>query len=583
VLLPLRTDTRKNVESVIELDFSRCRPVMTPDGWSGVKEHVKEGVRALVTHPAFFLADEMGAMKSAQVIIAAQFLFEANVIDRVVVVAPASVRPLVWYDPELGELARHLWNDIPATIIEWHSQCRVWRHGPATPEGGRRLEFIATNYEFIRPIARRQGVVKRDPEANLKELLPYCGPRTLLALDESSAVKNAQSKQTKACMKLRKACGRVVLLNGTPISNGPGDMFSQGNLLTPKILECPSYTQFRARYAIMKPVLGAGGKAIRSPRGFVIQQEVGWTGIEDIQRRFAPYVLRRLKKDCLDLPEKLPSVALTKTLEPKTWATYKEMRDELVVWLSAASVSQAPQAVTKVMRLAQITSGFLGGVEEIRLSNDAFPEIDDAPDYIKALTAPLPESEPLRVRTGGGPIEEIGREKQDAFLEWLDEALCEDQNFKVVVRSCFRFEMLRLEQELRRLYPKMAVGLIIGGQKKQDREAALRLLDPRIAPEGPVVIIMSVAAGALGINLTAASTMFTLSNSFSLKDRLQSDDRIHRPGQRRACSYYDLIATGPQGQKTINHHTLARLMDKQDLANLTTSGWLDMIRHEIND
>jgi hypothetical protein len=249
---------------------------------------------------------------------------------------------------------------------------------------------------------------------------------------------------------------------------------------------------------------------------------------------------------------------------------YKEMRDELVVWLTQASVSQAPQAMTKIIRLAQMTSGFLGGVEAMEVED----HLVEAPKVVHA-------------------VQDISREKLDATLDWLDQRWHETPDLKVIIRSRFRPEMLRLERELRALYPHddmclhepctcgaLPVGMIIGGQKRQDREYALRLLDPRTMPAGRAVVIMSIGAGSLGLNLTGSHTMFSMSTDFSLKNRLQGDARIHRPGQTEPVWYGDLIATGPAGQKTVDHAVLAALATKNDLVNLTTSAWIEALTEE---
>jgi SNF2 family DNA or RNA helicase len=99
---------------VVELDFSRCRDVWVPDDseaggfWSPPFEHVKEGVRWIIEHPYGLLATEMGGAKTAQALIAAQFLHDMDVIDRVIVIAPASVRPKVWYDRDLGQISEQV-------------------------------------------------------------------------------------------------------------------------------------------------------------------------------------------------------------------------------------------------------------------------------------------------------------------------------------------------------------------------------------------------------------------------------------------------------------------------------------------
>src|SRR5262245_39237101 len=113
----------------ISLDFKRCREVPVPqdDGttlMSPVKEHVKIGVKYLIENPFFLLADEMGGMKTAQAIIAAQFLFVNNIIDQVIVIAPSAVKP-VWFEPETGELAKHLWLDVPSQVIDFHAKLQA--------------------------------------------------------------------------------------------------------------------------------------------------------------------------------------------------------------------------------------------------------------------------------------------------------------------------------------------------------------------------------------------------------------------------------------------------------------------------
>lgn len=477
-------------------------------------KHQLEGIQALIDNPIFALFDEMGVGKTKQVIDAAQTLAIQGKIKKVIVIAPAAVRS-VWFNEDFGELTKHLWHGTCQKIVEYHSKVRSWTWG----EGESQLKWIITNYDFIRPVNR------------LNPLRNTCDSETLLVFDESSAIKNHKAKQTKACLKLRKSCGRVILLNGTPIAHSPNDMFSQGEMLHSKILNCSNYYQFRSRYAILG--------------GWHQKQIIGWQNLDDLQRRFAPYVLRRLKTQCLDLPAKLPPVTLEVPLSSATWKIYKEMRDEMVAWLTEQTVSLAAQAVVKAIRLSQLTTGFLGGVQEM-----------------------LDEGDPV--------TEELSREKLDFFLGWLKERLDEDPSFKVLVWCRFRAELSRLKKELDNKFPiALYTGTIRGAQKKSDREEALRLLDPRTTPKlGPVVVLGSPQAGGMGLNLTAAHNVMYLSNDYSLKTRLQSEDRVHRPGQVHPVSYFDVIATGPKGQKTIDHIILKSLRTKESIATMTTSAWL---------
>lgn len=517
--------------------------------------HQVLGIHELVQKPFFLLADEMGAGKTLQVIVAAQILFDAGVIDNVCVISPAAVRS-VWYDPDLGELQKHLWDEIPAKIMEFHAKLRVWQTEAVTDDPKQRImRWTITNYDFITARVR------------LYQLMPFCNRRTLLIMDESSAVKNSKAKRTKACMVIRKTCARVVLMNGTPIANHPGDLFSQGNLMSPKILDCPSYTQFCVRYADMKVILGPGGRPVLSPKtGKPLMQPAGWRGVEQLQELFGPYVLRRLKVDCIDLPPKLPPVIWTVPLTPTTWAAYKAMRDDFVTWITNGSVSMAPQIITKVMRLAQITSGFIGGVVEMNLEDGG---------EVMALQALDPDAPPLPTT-----VQEIGREKLDLWFERVESIMEEDENLKLITWSRFVPELQRAVRETKERWPDIPVGVVAGGQLAEDRDFALRLLDPTTAPRGPAFVFGNPQSGGLGLNMTAAHTMIRMSNDYSLFKRLQSDDRIHRPGQTSPTSYADIIATGPKGQKTVDHTIIAALIAKESLANLTTSAWVDALMEE---
>lgn len=529
------------------VDWSRCRTLPY--------QHQKYGVKSIIEHNYFFLADEMGVGKTKQTIDAAQFLFHAGLIDKVLVVCPAAVRG-VWFDAELGELKKHLWETTPVKVVEFHARIRGWTAGDGAPK---KMEWMITNYDFIRSKAR------------LEQLYPFCGPKTLLVLDESSAVKNHQAQQTKACLSLRRRCARVLLLNGTPIANSPLDMYSQANIMHPNILACQSFFHFRSRYAILG--------------GFQNKQITGWTNLEDLQRRMAPHILRRLKTECMDLPAKLDPVTITAPLSDQLWPMYKEMRDEMVAWLDQVTVSAAPQAIVKAIRLAQLTSGFLGGLTD---QSHLFPNetelAEDRPEWVPQLTPGQPAQGAPRVTPGqnsGQPeTREVGREKLDVFLEQWRDWLKLDPNLKLLVWCRFRPELYRLYQNLLPLLHGGAVGLIVGGQKRYEREHALQLLDPRTAPAGPVVVIGTPASGSMGLNLTAAHTVVYMSNDYSLKTRMQSEDRVHRPGQIHKVSYFDIIATGPQGQKTIDHAIIKALRTKEDVAKWTTKAWLQALKEE---
>jgi hypothetical protein len=509
------------------LDFKRCR--LPPF------QHQREDVCRMLRHPYLFITSEMRTGKSKIVVDAAQFMFEQDVIDRVIVVAPAPVRD-VWFDRELGEFAKHLWLDLPANVYEYHTKNRLWQHGPTVSPKARKFTAIVTNYEFLRAASR------------LVQIKKFANKRTLLVLDESSFVKTHSAQQTKACMQLRKLCGRVVLLNGTPIFHSPLDLFSQANILSPDILECPYITHFRSRYAIMEPVRGRGGMPLKDPYGKNIEQVAGWTNLDDLQRRFAPVTVRRLQKECLDLPPKLDPVTLTAPMEPAAWRAYKEMRDEMVVWLQSG-VAVSASAAVKTLRLSQITSGYLGGIE-------------DDPD-----------------NASGEPLE-VGRAKLDVLLWFIEQRLAAEPTPKLVVWCRFRAEMFRVLREVKAKFPQFHAGSIQGSQHRDERHAALALLKPETSPNAPVFVVGIEGTGSFGLDMTASHTCVTSSSGYSPGRTAQTLDRVYGPGQTEPVAYYEIMATGPQGQWTIDHAIAKAKREGENIATWTAAAWVKALKAE---
>lgn len=579
----------------------------------------------------------MGGAKTAQAIIAAQFLHDLNVIDRVIVVAPAEIRRTVWFSTEIGQLVEQVFESKNNYVTEFHAKLKNWQRGPKTKIqcsrcstplrdkdqdhpgictcGGflddvpvKELRWIITNYEFIRG------------KANLAVLLPYCGPRTFLILDESSSVRGCDSAQTDACMKLRwlttpkgrpvlgaARCGRILEMNGTPLAEGPMDLFSQGNLLHPSILACKYVTHYRARYAVQAPVLGSGGvmmspytQKVKQPDGSYkripkpIQQTVGWTeeGLKDLQQRFAPYILRREAKD-FGVDFALPPVALEVKLTPETWKHYVSMRDQMVAWLEGGVV-HASQAGTKSMRLSQITSGFLGGLEDIGFDDsDSFDDdasktlwddLGPAPDYVVAR-APLPPSDVAHPPIPRGQVVEVGREKLDFALAWHAEMLRRHPDLKLL--SWWRFvpELKRYLREVAKLTPE--VGAACGAKvieddrsKREEREHAMRLLNPKTTPPGAATLGATQGTGAMGLNFTACRTVLEGSFGFEAWKKKQGDARTNRTGQTGMVSYFYLLAVGPKGQKTIDHHVYLQRTGKITINDWTTAAWVRALKEE---
>ena len=499
--------------------------------------HQLEGIKSLITHPAFALWDEMGSGKTAQVINAACALHRASEIDCVLVIAPASVRS-VWLNETYGEIKKHAWR--PSIVCEYHSQTKiVWQTGD--PTDAHRLTWIVTNYEYVRPT---NGQNHRSD--NLAFLLNNY-KRVMMVLDESSSIKSSSSSQYKAVKELRQLCARCVILNGTPISNNPLDLWAQLDVLDKNILG----SHYRNFYHFRYTHCNFGG--------WRNKQILGWRDLDRMQAVIAPYCLRRLKRDCMDLPPKLGGLDGTPIirevpLQQRTWSLYKHLRNEAILSLPDTPEILESNGAVRMLRLAQITSGHISRQQSGETLDPQQP----------LLLEPL--------------IDIISHEKLDYTVDYLKEWSSAEAS---IVWCRFRPERERLAKLLRDA--GITTYEIYGGQGAKEREVAKQAFLPTARGTGRRVLIAQPHAGGKGLDFSAATEAIYQSNDWSLEWRQQSEDRSHRGGTIERVTYLEILATGPNGQKTIDHTILNALRGKQNLAAWTCAAWRKALMEEADD
>jgi SNF2 family DNA or RNA helicase len=485
-------------------------------------KHQLADIAAAIEHEFYGFFLEMRLGKTKIMIDSACILREEGRIDSVLVISPAKVRS-VWVDPdpEMGEIRKHAW--LPSRVYEFHSPTRMtWQ------DENPKMEWVVTNYDFIRNIEHRE---------KLKTMLH--GRRVMMVLDESSFIKTRTAAQTKACIDLGKLAARRYILNGTPVTQSPLDLWTQMQFLSSKILPYRNYYQFRYDFA----VLG----------GWHNKQVIRYQNLDKLQDLAAPHVVRREQKDCLDLPPTLET-QVEVPLTEETWKIYKAMKDEAVVWLEE-NPSLAAQAGVRIMRLCQITSGFLGGfVTEPRVVDNDLPPIGP---FITEST------------------QEVGREKLDWLREFVKDRLAEDPTRKIIAWCRFRPELERVAKDLGDLLPTYR---LYGGARKEAEEAKARF--SKLGNNTPALLAAQPQAGGFGLNLIAADINVYMSHDHSLMRYLQSKERSHGPGQLKNVLYVNVLATGPKGQKTIDHAIVKALRNHQELAQWTCSAWRRVLTEE---
>jgi hypothetical protein len=506
---------------VIEITPSRFK--LTP------YKHQLEGVKRLLKHPVYGLFWQMRLGKTKCVIDAACTMFENNIIDAVVIECPAQVKD-VWVDKERGEIKKHNF------LSEIRGEDEVYTyHYNARNES--MLEdlffnftrvFIVTSFEFLR---------QEDAQGNfpkMEALLQAIGQRRFwLVIDEATAVSNPKALQTKATFKLRQKASRVTELDGTPDGNSPLDLYSKFAILDKNILGYKSFWEFQRAHCETRRVVFKGKKPFN--------KIIGFTNLEYITEKTAPFCWYLEQKDALDMPEKVPSF-FSVPLTPRTWSTYKQMRDDLIADLDSGRIV-VTNAAARVLRLAQICAGFVGGVV-------------DGEEVVER---------------------ELSNESIDGVIAWLELRFAENLKFKAVVWCRHRNEITRLAAALRttkKFHTEVA-------QRYGGCDENTALLHPDYSLyDGPVILVGQPSAGRFGVNYSKADTAIYLSQDYDRVTRKQSEDRIQAPNTRKTSLIVDVLVTGPDGQKTVTHDIAKVLETKEEISQRTVSRWKEVLREE---
>lgn len=223
-------------------------------------EHQKEAIKSLVENKKFILADDMGLGKTTSTIIAA---LETGA-KKILIICPASLK--INWQREIEN-----YSDQPTSIIEG----KKWEDGT----------FIIINYDIIKNFHDEK---KKSDSILLKTKFD------LVIIDEAHYIQNKQAQRTKLINDFVSNVERLWLLTGTPITSRPINYFNLLNLI-----ECPvakNWMAYVKRYC--------NGFQFQAGRR-KIWNVSGASNLEELRDRTAPLVLRRLKENVLDLPDKI--------------------------------------------------------------------------------------------------------------------------------------------------------------------------------------------------------------------------------------------------------------------------------------
>ena len=328
---------------------------------------------------------------------------------------------------------------------------------------------------------------------------------SLMAVDESTTIKTPSAKRTKAILNLGKVALYRRILTGSPVTKSPLDLYTQCGFLDGYLLGFDSYYAFRNRYAVMVE-RNFGGRRVQIPKGY---KRLG-----ELSDKLKPFSYRVLKEDCLDLPDKI-YIKREVDLTDEQKNTYVTMKSAALAQLKG-KMATAPHVLTQLMRLHQITCG--------HLKND-----DDT-------------------------ITEIKNNRISSLLELLEEV-----EGKVIIWANYVYDINRIVKAISLKYGDDTIVQYYGAIPAEQRQKNIEKFQD---PDSPVrFFVGNPQTGGYGITLTAANNIIYYSNGYDLEKRLQSEDRAHRIGQKKAVTYIDLIAP-----KTVDEKIVKALRKKINIA-----------------
>lgn len=417
-------------------------------------DHQIDGVRRLAKKGSFILADEMGLGKSLQALAVFAVDYQRRIIDAMGAGQPIPLMRALVVCP--GGL-RANWQEEIGTHTTFTTEILA---GDRKQRSAQIAAFAASDKHIL--LCGYEQVVKHYVELNAIgfEVVIY---------DEGHYIKSYKSQRSKAAHRLQ--ANRHFVLTGSPMLNHIDDLWSLLHRVAPG--EFPNYWRFIQRYAVFG---GYEGKQIVG-----IKPEYEQELIDKVQF----HMLRRLKSECLDLPDKMP-INLYVDLSPGQRKLYDEINTNMSVppsLVSGDEPSDIDNAVVRFMKLLQVCST----AANLRGFADDSAKLDLAEERIEELV---------------------------------------ENGHKVVVFTQFRGSLMCMSD---RLDTRGIVNYELHGDVKADDRAPLVR---KWADDGkPSVICCMYQVGGVGLNMTAARHMITLDRLFVPKLQEQAEDRLHRIGQ----------------------------------------------------
>jgi SWI/SNF-related matrix-associated actin-dependent regulator 1 of chromatin subfamily A len=467
--LPKAALLKTHNTTVVEIDYSKYvrRPPLN---------HQKVAIEKLVGSKRFILADDMGLGKTTTTIIAA---LETD-IKKILIICPASLK------------------------INWEREIRNYTDRTVYISEGKNFstehDFVIVNYDIL----------KNFYDLKDKENSPITKANfDLVIIDEAHYISNPQAARTKLINSFVKDTEYLWLLTGTPMTSRPINYYNLLNLIESPVAQ--NWMAYVIRYC-QGYQFKAGNRKVWNVNGA--------SNLEELRDRTSRQVLRRLKTDVLDLPEKIITPIYLRLKSKK----YEELMGEYYEWFNKNRNESQSLTVqfNKLMKVRQV----------------------------------------------------IAEEKIDNTIEVVENIL--ELGKKVIIFTNFTDTLHKIHSH----FGKKAVYLD-GTCSKVHRQHAV---DQFQENDKIKVFVGNLQAAGVGITLTAGEAVVFNDLSFVPAHHQQAEDRAYRYGQKNCVSvYYPLFENTIEGVIFDMLINKKNIIDTVMGDNLDKAEFIEQIMNRINN
>lgn len=430
--------------------------------------HQLDGIRFGLNHDRFLLCDDQGLGKTLQIIDLVECL--GDKVQKALIICGVNSLKYNWRE----EVSKH--SNEKGYVLGTRYRKNGKEYLGSTKDKINDLsnlpdyKYIITNIETLRLGAKKIGKYEYDfPIANKIKELCNDGTIGLIAFDECHRAKDSTSLQGKAMLEI--SAPHMIAMSGTPLMNSPIDLYFPIKWLG---YENHSLFEFKRHYCRLG--------------GYNDAEIMGYKNLDELRSLVDRIMLRRLKTEVLDLPDKIEKLEYVE-MSSKQSKLYSEIQQNTKTLMHQIRMSNNP--LSMLLRLRQVT-GWCGIIDE--------------------------------------SIQESA--KMQRMIELVEDIVSNNQ--KAIIFS----NWTSITEVAIKLLPKYNPAYITGDVKQEDR---MNEVDRFQNDERCKVIIGTIGAMGTGLTLTSAQNVIFLDEPWTKALKNQAEDRAHRIGTKGTVSIITLM------------------------------------------